>query len=61
MFEWDEDKNRKNRQKHGVAFEDILSVFANQEALTLEDRRKDYGEPRYVVLCPLENLLIHVT
>ena len=61
MFEWDEDKNRTNREKHGLAFEDVLAAFARREALTLEDRRKDYGEPRYVVLCPLEDVLVHVT
>ncbi|MGH6897016.1 MAG: BrnT family toxin [Geminicoccaceae bacterium] len=61
MFEWDDDKNRRNLEKHGVAFEDVLSVFASREALNLEDRRKDYGEPRYIVLCPLEDVLVHVT
>jgi uncharacterized DUF497 family protein/uncharacterized protein (DUF4415 family) len=61
MFEWDEDKNRTNLEKHGIAFEDVLSVFANREALTLEDRRRDYGEVRYMVLCPLEGVLVHVT
>jgi uncharacterized protein len=61
MFEWGEDKNRENLEKQGVAFENVLSVFASREALRLEDRRKDYGEPRYVVLCPLEDVLLHVT
>ena len=61
MFEWDEGKNQQNLDKHGIAFEDVLSVFANREALTLEDKRRDYGEPRYVVLCPLQNMLVHVT
>ena len=61
MFEWDESKNRQNLAKHGIAFEDVLSVFANREALMLEDKRRDYGEPRYVVLCPLQDVLVHVT
>jgi hypothetical protein len=61
MFEWDEDKNRRNLEKHGVAFEDVLAVFASRESLGLQDRRKDYGEPRYVVLCPLGDVLVHVT
>jgi uncharacterized protein len=61
MFEWDESKNRRNLAKHGIAFEDVLSAFANREALALEDKRRDYGEPRYVVLCPLEHVLVHVT
>jgi uncharacterized protein len=60
MFEWNEDKNRTNLQKHGIAFEDVLSVFASREALTLEDRRRDYGEPSYIVLCPIEVVLLHV-
>jgi uncharacterized protein len=61
MFEWDESKNQQNLKKHGIAFEDVLSVFANSEALALEDKRRDYGEPRYLVLCPLEDMLVHVT
>lgn len=61
MFEWDEDKNRTNLEKHGIAFEDVLSVFARRAALALEDRRRDYGEPRYIVLCPLEDVVVHVT
>jgi uncharacterized protein len=61
MFEWDESKNRRNLAKHGIAFEDVLSVFGNREALALEDKRRDYGEPRYVVLCPLQDVLVHVT
>jgi len=61
MFEWDEDKNRTNLEKHGIAFEDVLSVFESREALILEDRRRDYGEARYVILCPLEEVLVHVT
>jgi uncharacterized protein len=61
MFEWDEDKNRMNLEKHGIAFENVLSVFANPQAMTLEDRRRNYGEARYMVLCPLEDVLVHVT
>jgi uncharacterized DUF497 family protein len=61
MFEWDESKNQQNLEKHGIACEDVLSVFANREALALEDKRRDYGEPRYVVLCPLQDVLVHVT
>jgi uncharacterized protein len=58
MFEWDESKNQRNLGKHGIAFEDVLSVF---EALVVEDKRRDYGEARFVVLCPLQDVLVHVT
>jgi len=26
-FEWDENKNRENRKKHGVSFEIAMEVF----------------------------------
>lgn len=61
MFELDESKNRRKLEKHGIAFEDVLSVFGNREALALEDNRRDYGEPRHIVLCPLQDVLVHVT
>ena len=32
-FDWDERKNRANQQKHGVAFEEAESVFADENAL----------------------------
>jgi uncharacterized DUF497 family protein len=61
MFEWDKSKNQHNLEKHGIAFEDVLSVFGNREALALEDKRREYGEPGYVVLCPRQDVLVHVT
>jgi uncharacterized DUF497 family protein len=60
-FEWDEGKNQRYFEKHGIAFEDVLSVFANREALVVDDKRRDYGEPRFIVLCPLQDVLVHVT
>ena len=29
-YEWDEDKNEKNIQKHGIAFEDAAKIFYAQ-------------------------------
>jgi uncharacterized protein len=61
MFERDEDKNRRNLAKHGIAFKDVLAVFPGRKTLSLEDRRRDYGELGCVVLCPLGDVLVHVT
>lgn len=63
MFEWDDEKNEANRQKHGISFEDILPIFEHSEAegLMLEDKRQDYGEARFILLCPFKGKLIHVT
>jgi len=59
MFEWDDGKNAANREKHGISFEDILPIFelAEVEGLILEDRRQDYGEERFVLLCPLKSTM----
>ena len=48
-YEWDETKNRRNRVKHGLAFEDAEQVFAGP-CVTFEDDRFDYGELRLITL-----------
>lgn len=50
-FEWDYRKAESNVQKHGVSFEEAVSVFADEMALTFsdcdhsetEDRSRTYG------------------
>lgn len=37
-FEWDEDKNRENQEKHGVSFEEAQLVFADPNLLIRRDR-----------------------
>ncbi|MDR3297249.1 MAG: BrnT family toxin [Prevotellaceae bacterium] len=46
-FEWDEHKREANIIKHGIDFFEITAVFEDEYLLTLEDKRKDYGEKRY--------------
>jgi uncharacterized DUF497 family protein len=48
-FEWDEDKNRANRRKHGIGLEEAATIF-DGPVLTLEDesdprevRERSYG------------------
>ncbi len=36
-FEWDEDKNKLNKMKHGISFETAILVFADPERLELYD------------------------
>jgi uncharacterized DUF497 family protein len=36
-FEWDARKDASNQRKHGVAFAEALSVFADARALTFDD------------------------
>ncbi len=45
-FEWDENKNRANRRKHGISFELAVRVFADESAIVRQDRSLD-GEERW--------------
>ena len=47
-YQWDVQKARTNLKKHGVAFADAVSVFADERALSITD---DYpGEDRFVTI-----------
>ncbi len=63
MFEWDDEKNAANRLKHGISFEDILPIFErmDRDGLIVEDRRQDYGEDRFILLCRFRGKVYHVT
>jgi len=45
-FEWDENKNRTNQQKHGVDFDTASYVFDDPNFLSEQDRIVD-GEERW--------------
>jgi uncharacterized protein len=64
-FEWDPRKAAQNRTKHGVSFEEALTVFYDPLAATFDDpdhstaenRRLTIGysaSPRLIVLCHTE-------
>ena len=44
-FEWDDDKNRANIEKHGVSFATAVRIF-DGPVVTAEDARFEYGEVR---------------
>jgi len=37
MFEWDENKNRANQEKHGVSFDLAKRAFFDENRLIYED------------------------
>ncbi len=49
-FEWDDNKNQLNQQKHGLSFEDSKAVFEDENRVVIPDLRKDYGEPRWFTI-----------
>jgi hypothetical protein len=50
VFEWDEGKNRANRKKHGVSFEEAQSAFLDENARVLPDPEHSEEEERFVLL-----------
>ncbi len=49
-FEWDERKNRGNREKHGVSFEEAQSVFLDEHAVQFFDEAHSILEERFLML-----------
>ena len=58
-FDWDEAKNQANIRKHGVSFATAKRIF-DRPVLTWHDRRRNYGEDRYVSIGQVEHALIVV-
>jgi len=46
-FEWDEDKNRENKEKHSVSFELAQYVFIDPKRIIAKDLKHSYREERY--------------
>ena len=49
-FEWDIRKNATNRFKNGISFEEAETVFADENALLLDDPDHSETEDRFVLI-----------
>jgi uncharacterized protein len=47
-YEWDKNKARANRRKHGIDFADAVSVLEDDKALTID--ADDPDEERFVTI-----------
>lgn len=57
-FEWDENKNKANKKKHGVSFEAATFVFSDPIALSKIDDR--YDEERWNTIGKAGNRILFV-
>ena len=57
VFTWDEKKRKLNLAKHGIDFRDAAIIF-DGPLVTVDDAREDYGEPRYVALGILVDVVV---
>ena len=48
--EWDEAKNRLNRKRHGVSFEEAQTAFFDENARLTDDPDHSDDEDRFVLL-----------
>ncbi len=49
-FEWDESKEKANRRKHGVSFEEAQAAFCDEHAVQFFDPDHSEEEDRFILL-----------
>jgi uncharacterized DUF497 family protein len=49
-FEWDEKKNRENQRRHKVSFEEVQTVFLDENAIRYFDPDHSEDEDRFIML-----------
>ena len=49
-FEWDPGKDRSNRKKHGVSFDEAATAFYDEEGLLLDDPDHSEAEDHFIIL-----------
>ena len=49
-FTWDPTKERRNRRKHGVGFQEATTVFGDSLAVTISDPDHSVGEGRLLTI-----------
>jgi uncharacterized DUF497 family protein len=48
IFEWDENKSRINLKKHGISFDEAMTVFGDPLSVTIADPVHSVDEYRFV-------------
>ena len=49
-FEWNENKNSINKEKHHISFEEASTVFYDENALLIGDPDHSDNEERFIIL-----------
>ena len=59
-FEWDEDKNQRNFEKHGIDFETAMLVFNDMQRIEIYDFEHSTEEDRYNTIGMVNDVLFVV-
>jgi uncharacterized DUF497 family protein len=60
-FEWNPAKARENVRKHGISFDEAQTVFADEQAILVDDPEHSTDEDRFAPLglsAPLRVLVV---
>jgi uncharacterized DUF497 family protein len=57
IYEWDENKNKTNKAKHGVSFETAKLVFEDPYHMSIQDRYES-GEERWQTMGYIGGVLL---
>ncbi len=49
-FDWDKDKAVANKRKHGVSFEEAVTIFYDENALEFHDPDHSEDEDRFIMV-----------
>ena len=49
-FVWDERKNQENQRKHGISFEEAITIFADENARLIRDTDHSESEERFILI-----------
>ena len=58
LFEWDNEKNTINKQKHKIGFEEAVLVFDDPFHIELYDTAHSDAEDRFLAIGTVMNILI---
>ena len=50
LFEWDDRKEKRNIDKHGISFSEAATVFSDEAAILFDDPEHSENEERFLLL-----------
>ena len=61
FFEWDDEKDKKNKLKHGIGFNTAIFVFADKDRIEKYDEAHSIYEDRYITIGEINGTFMVVT
>ena len=59
-FEWDDEKNKINKLKHGISFETAAAVFKDKHRLEYFDTNHSEKEDRFITIGLVHDVIVVV-